>query len=80
MSTPYRYPWPASAISSAEMELLYKARETGMKRIPITRLVAEAIRQVYGRSVRNPHVEAVTEENHMNADHQNDASRNDTIP
>jgi hypothetical protein len=47
MLRPYRYPWPASAITPEEMALLYQARESG-PRMPITRLIARAIRQTYG--------------------------------
>jgi hypothetical protein len=47
MSRPYRYPWPASAITPEEMALLYQARESG-PRMPITRLIARAVRQTYG--------------------------------
>lgn len=47
MSRPFKYPWPASAISPEEMSLLYQARETG-PRMPITRLIARAVRQTYG--------------------------------
>lgn len=47
MSRPFKYPWPASAITPEEMALLYQARETG-PRMPITRLIARAIRHTYG--------------------------------
>jgi hypothetical protein len=47
MSPRYRYRWPASAITSEEMALLYQAREAGPRQ-PITRLIARAIRQTYG--------------------------------
>ena len=42
------WPWPASALSSADMHLLYLARELAPKRVPITRLLAEAVRHTYG--------------------------------
>lgn len=47
MSRPFKYPWPASAISPEEMSLLYRAREAEPRQ-PITRLIARAIRQTYG--------------------------------
>jgi hypothetical protein len=40
----YRYPWPASALSPADMKLLHHARERDSGRRPITRLIAEAVR------------------------------------
>jgi hypothetical protein len=40
----YRYPWPASALSPADMKLLHHARERDGERRPITRLIAEAVR------------------------------------
>lgn len=47
MSRRYRYPWPASAISSQEMALLYQVRKSGPRQ-SITELIARAIRQTYG--------------------------------
>jgi hypothetical protein len=41
----YRYPWPASAITAEDMALLHSVRENAAKRVPITSLVAEAVRQ-----------------------------------
>lgn len=46
----YRYPWQASAITPQDMALLHSVRETAAKRVPITALVAEAVRQCYGLS------------------------------
>ena len=41
-----RYAWPASKLGKDEMRRLYEvSRETGM---PITILVREAVREVYG--------------------------------
>ena len=40
----FRYPWPASALTSDEMALLYHARERSPDRIPITQLIREAVR------------------------------------
>lgn len=40
------YPWPASALTEAEMTLLYRARQrTG---IPMSRLLRRAVQQQYG--------------------------------
>jgi hypothetical protein len=50
----YRYPWPASAITTQDMAMLHKARESGRKRVPITSLVAEAVRVRYGRQTQTP--------------------------
>lgn len=46
----YRYPWPASAITSKDMALLHGVRESSDKRVPISVLVAAAVRACYGRS------------------------------
>lgn len=46
-----RYRWPASSLSSQDMRLLYHARERTRPRIPITELVAEAVRQAYGQAI-----------------------------
>ena len=43
-----KYFWPASALSEADMDLLYRARETSPVRIPITKLIAQAVRETYG--------------------------------
>lgn len=57
----YRYPWPASALSPAEMKLLYVARETHPDRLPITRLIAEAVRSAYQSSQPKPEKEKTIE-------------------
>ena len=44
----YRYPWPASALTPADMAALHAVREAGPSRVPITELIARAVRQVYG--------------------------------
>jgi len=56
MSKPDRYSWPASAISQHDMALLYAARESTRtdKIVPISVLVAQAIRQVYGMKISTP--------------------------
>ena len=51
---PFRYPWPASALTSDEMALLYHARERSPCRVPITQLIAEAVRAAYGPGVAVP--------------------------
>ena len=43
-----KYLWPASAVTEADMQLLFRAREASPSRIPITRLIAQAVRQTYG--------------------------------
>lgn len=52
----YRYPWPASAIGADEMALLHSARESpeADTRVPITQLIVNAIRAVYGCSAETP--------------------------
>ena len=55
MTPGYRYPWPAAAIGKEEMALLFSARESSPEPTTITRLIAEAVRLVYGQS--NAHAE-----------------------
>ena len=50
----YRYPWPASALTRDEMAILYCARERSPDRVPITQLIAEAVRAAYGPGVVVP--------------------------
>lgn len=57
----YRYPWPASALTPAEMKLLFLARETHPDRPPITRLIAQAVRSVYQSSLPIPEKENTIE-------------------
>ena len=45
-----RYPWPSSGLSPQDMRLFYHAREEARPRIPITRLIAEAVRRVHGQA------------------------------
>lgn len=52
-----RYPWPASAITREDMSLLFLVRERGSKRIPITELIARAVRETYGRQSVVPFVQ-----------------------
>ena len=44
----YIYPWPASGLLPGDMALLCLARNNAPKRTTITRLLAEAVRRVYG--------------------------------
>ncbi len=48
----YRYPWPASALDSADMQLLHQVRESTSPRVPITRLIAEAVNATYGQDFK----------------------------
>lgn len=47
-----RYPWPASAISRKDMEILHAVRESTSPRVPITRLIAEAVNATYGQDLK----------------------------
>lgn len=58
----YRYPWPASAIEPKDMALLHSVREFSEKRVPISVLVARAVRACYGHAIQaqaltQPHTE-----------------------
>ena len=60
----YRYPWPSSAISPADMVLLHSVREASNPRVPISVLVARAVRATYGQVLQSkaqaltqPHIE-----------------------
>jgi len=60
--TNYRYPWPASAITSEDMAMLHGVRETSEPRVPISVLVARAVRATYGQAIQaqaltQPHTE-----------------------
>ena len=46
----YRSAWPASAIGPEEMTLLHSVREAHPDRPPITCLIVQAVRAVYGQS------------------------------
>ena len=48
----YRYPWPASAIDAEDMALLHGVREASRPRVPISALVAGAVRACYGQALR----------------------------
>ena len=43
------YPWPASRISPDEMSLLYRIRQRTVPRVPISRLVALAVQEMFTR-------------------------------
>jgi hypothetical protein len=47
MNQQFRYRWPASALSQDEMRLLYLARESRPDHLPISKLIAEAVRAAY---------------------------------
>ena len=49
-----KYFWPASAITPADMALLHAARESTQPRVPISELIARAIRQTYGQATIVP--------------------------
>ena len=42
-----KYVWPASAITHLDMELLHAARESSRPRVPISELIARAVRRQY---------------------------------
>ena len=50
----YRYPWPSSQLTPADMRLLHNARESSPDRTTITELVARAVRAQYGRVAIKP--------------------------
>lgn len=45
-----KYVWPASALTESDMALLHAVRETSNPKLPITGLIAVAVRTVYGRT------------------------------
>jgi len=47
-----KYFWPASGLTESDMALLYQAREASPDRTPISRLIARAVRETYGRQVQ----------------------------
>ena len=48
-----RYPWPASAINPQDMALLHSVREATSPRVPISVLVANAVRAAYGLTLED---------------------------
>jgi hypothetical protein len=49
----YRYPWPASAITPQDMAVLHCVRENAERRVPISVLVARAVRACYGQALQS---------------------------
>ncbi len=47
-----RYPWPASALGRRDMEMLHAVRESTSPRVPITKLIAEAVNATYGQALQ----------------------------
>ncbi len=45
--TDKKYPWPASAVTDKEMEVLYNMRQ--QTKTPISKLIKEAINKTYSR-------------------------------
>ena len=54
MPQSFKYPWPASCLTAADMKLLHNARESSPDRPPITQLLAEAVRAAYGHLATQP--------------------------
>ena len=50
----YTYAWPASKLTPADMRLLHAARESHPEHLPITVLIAQAIRAQFGHLVNQP--------------------------
>jgi hypothetical protein len=58
-----KYFWPSSGLRpSVEMDLLYRARESSTPRIPITQLIARAVRETYGHLAEQECLVIETEE------------------
>jgi len=41
------YPWPASALTEEDMKMLYHVRKSLSPKIPINRLIVQAVRATY---------------------------------
>ena len=54
MKPVYRYPWPASALSKADLKLLHAVRESSQPHVSITDLIAHAVRATYGQQAVTP--------------------------
>ena len=52
MTPGYRYPWPSSQLTPADMKMLHDARESHPDHPPITQLLAEAVRAAYQQSTQ----------------------------
>ena len=50
-----KYVWPANALTADDMHALYVARSCSPVRTTIARLLAQAVRQPYGRSAVTHH-------------------------
>ena len=61
MSSPFRYPWPASCLGADDMALLFAARESSTTPTTITRLIRDAVRTVYGHLASHPELSSETE-------------------
>ena len=64
-STRFRYPWPASAIGAADMRMLYEVRKASRPRVPISLLVARAIRETYAEQDAPTPGNLVTDATHV---------------
>lgn len=56
-----RYPWPASAIGREEMKHLHAVRESTSPRVPITKLIAQAVASTYGQDQIRPPTQQTNE-------------------
>jgi len=54
------YPWPASAITVEDMALLHQVRESLSPKVPITRLIAQAVRTIYMNITPTPYAAQAT--------------------
>jgi hypothetical protein len=57
-----KYPWPASALAPADMNLLYRARELSPERQTITHLLAHAVRKTFGHLAETAPTDKLPEE------------------
>ena len=62
MAQSFRYAWPASQLTPADMRQLYAARESHPDRLPITELVARAVRAQYGHLASKPEPSSKSEQ------------------
>ena len=56
-----RYQWPASRLTRADMQALFRIREGGPSRVPICVLVANAVRAACEQQQPSSHQEAPCE-------------------
>ena len=52
----YTYAWPASRLTPADMKILHDVRENHSDHLPISELVALAVRAEYGHLASQPEV------------------------